>query len=336
MVAHPRSVLDVSEMLDIKTIFNCGVTCHAIAFADQVGLLENLERESTLSISNIIISGYSRELIDILIDILESAGVVVRNGPNHISRGHNFAHCLARKSLFTWLFHASGAMLINAAKWDSNAGGLMPKRDGALIAATMADLGRRNIDNILFNMNEWREYSCVLDVGCGDASRLQRLVSRFNLQGVGIDVSEEALKEARRRIETSPEAKCIQLVAGNAKYMKDDFPLRKEVDVALLALAAHDFLPPPDAIETLKHWPSVLPKLRTLIVCETVKAEATISLTSSEVPSLGYEYLHALMGIQIETDGGWRAIFESAGWNLISVIPINLPANTNIYVCKLK
>jgi SAM-dependent methyltransferase len=53
--------------------------------------------------------------------------------------------------------------------------------------------------------------SCVLDLGCGPAELLRRVVAVTGARGVGIDSSPHALEEAHRRLAGHPEADRIEL-----------------------------------------------------------------------------------------------------------------------------
>ena len=319
--------------MDMKTLFNSGVVCHAIALADEIGIFEDLEERSPLPLGRIKGSPGSRLQIEAVVQLLELAGIVVWDKPDSIKRGPLFTQCLARKSLFTWLFHASSSVLVHASERILNPGTPPRSRNGALIGTTMGDLGRRNIDKALCSVIDWRKYSCVLDVGCGDASRIQAFVRMFPLEAIGVDTSVQALEDAKKRISSSPEAERIHLFLGDANQLRLDNSLRERVDVAMVALLAHDFLPAPNAIETFGSWRQLFPNLRQVVVCETVRLAVPIPISEAEVPSLGYEYLHALMGTEVETDDAWKSIFARAGWKINAVVPLSIPASTNIYIC---
>jgi methionine biosynthesis protein MetW len=47
--------------------------------------------------------------------------------------------------------------------------------------------------------NELRPGSSVLDIGCGDGTNLEYLIRRLDLQGVGIDISHEAVSMAMQK-----------------------------------------------------------------------------------------------------------------------------------------
>lgn len=57
--------------------------------------------------------------------------------------------------------------------------------------------------------------SRVLDLGCGPAELLRRIVARTGARGLGIDRSSFALEEARRRLDGRPEAARVELREGD-------------------------------------------------------------------------------------------------------------------------
>ncbi|MGH0032548.1 MAG: SAM-dependent methyltransferase [Myxococcota bacterium] len=56
----------------------------------------------------------------------------------------------------------------------------------------------------------------VLDVGCGKAEPLLRIVQRHGCRGVGVDLSEGFLREARAKVEAAGLADRIEIVHGDA------------------------------------------------------------------------------------------------------------------------
>jgi SAM-dependent methyltransferase len=265
------------------------------------------------------------------------AGVVQRVADDKYEPGPEFHDCLLRKGFFTWLFGASASVLLAGHELlvDPNEQAI-PSRDGALIGSATADFGRRNVDAVLLDAVEISRYKCALDIGCGDGSRLEALVRRSDdIDGVGLDASQSAIAAARRRDDGTLSGR-LTFVQGDALQMDFDPALRMKVDVALMALMAHDLLPPVRAREVLMQWQSKLPNLQRLVVCETVRLpQSPASAATVEVPSSGYELLHSLMGIEVETDSTWREILESSGLVVSAAHPIDIPGSTLVYVCDV-
>lgn len=319
--------------MNIQAAFNAGVVCHAIATADRLGILDVLEDRRSVIVSNLVDGGLGRNAVNSLLGVLQGAGIVTVTANELVEPGDRFAECASRKALFTWLFHASSAVLVSGPGLIQGTENL-PRRDGALVGSAMADLGRRHVDRALYSAADWGKFKCLLDVGCGDASRLQAICSEFGISGIGLDLSEAAIAAGKERMGNSGGMDDIRLIHGNALTMEFDETQQGRVDVALVSFLAHDLLPEDEAIRTLKLWNNRLPNLRRMVICETVRAEVPKSdLEAREVPEVGYEFLHSLMGVELATDAAWRAIFSAAGWTVGHVARLEIPANTMIYVC---
>jgi cyclopropane fatty-acyl-phospholipid synthase-like methyltransferase len=64
----------------------------------------------------------------------------------------------------------------------------------------------------------------VIDIGCGKAELLVRLVDQYGCFGTGIDINEEFLREATKRVQTSLHPTRIELRQGTAKEMIEATP----------------------------------------------------------------------------------------------------------------
>lgn len=320
--------------MEANVIFNSGVVCHAIAIADRMGILDRLENTPSLRFSDLTSEGkYLPRLKSIIRVLCEAEFLDIKQ--EAIVKGKKFTELLPRKSLFTWLFHASSATFLNTPALIKGEINGLPSRDGALIGTTMSDFGRRCIDQPLLALDVWKSCKCFLDIGCGDATRTSKFSGEFGCPAIGIDASVDAIEKGREILKSAADDIDVELIVADALEMDFDLDLRSRVDVALLALMGHDLLPQENAVKILRSWADKLPNLKTLVVCETVRAEAVEKqLERLDTPSFGYEFLHSLMGINIESDTVWREIFQESGWNLSMVKDIDLPSSTKIYICR--
>lgn len=78
----------------------------------------------------------------------------------------------------------------------------------------------------------------VLDVGCGCGEFLIRLFERFNITGIGIDVSEPHIEEAKRRVRCRTSGASIQFIVADARCYSFE---QRSVDLAVCLGATHAF-----------------------------------------------------------------------------------------------
>ena len=106
-----------------------------------------------------------------------------------------------------------------------------------------------------FDVLPLRPGQSVLDVGCGCGEVLIRLHERFGIHGVGIDVSADHIREARRRAEGRVDRDRIRWTEGDAGTLEIE---RESVDLALCLGATHAFgvgqAAYASALERLRQW----------------------------------------------------------------------------------
>jgi len=107
----------------------------------------------------------------------------------------------------------------------------------------------------VFETLDLRPGQSVLDVGCGSGEVLIRLHERFPIQGVGIDVSEEQIAEARRRAEGRVDGTAIRFLQADARTLEI---APESVDLALCLGSTHAFGLGSgaygSALQRLRHW----------------------------------------------------------------------------------
>lgn len=115
-------------------------------------------------------------------------------------------------------------------------------RKGDLIAKGSYYTGRKNYPWVLEKMRELGVKK-VADLGCGSADVIINLCkSDENLLGVGIDISNDALKEAKARVEENGLEKRINLYQGDL-YNPETFSEEvKDVDGFNSIMVMHEFL----------------------------------------------------------------------------------------------
>ena len=116
------------------------------------------------------------------------------------------------------------------------------ERSGDLIAKGSYYTGRKNYPWIINNMKKLG-IKKVADLGCGSADVLISLCEQDkNLKGIGVDISQKALNEAKTRIENKGLKERISLVQGDL-YKPETFSKQlKDVDAFNAVMVMHEFL----------------------------------------------------------------------------------------------
>jgi SAM-dependent methyltransferase len=88
----------------------------------------------------------------------------------------------------------------------------------------------------------------VIDIGCGKAEMLVRLVDRFACTGTGIDINEEFLREAAQRVQRSRYPKRIEVHQRTGKEVVE---AALQYDLSICMGASHAFGVYRDAVNAL-------------------------------------------------------------------------------------
>ncbi len=321
-----------TEGASVVDIFNMGVVAHAISAAEKLGIFDAL-LSATSSHRLLPFPKEPRNpAFEQVIHALDFAGIVdVRN--DAVAPGKHFEDVLAYRGFFLWLFGACGRTL-------SAAGSTVPRplldryeRDGALVGEASGKFGAIHIDPVLLSLPEVASARSIADLGCGDGSRALGLMKRYGTKVVGIDVSGPALGRAREAAADAGFQGDLSLLEADVRDLRQPDPLYEEVECIILALLGHDLWPFDSCISTLNGWREAFPRASTLIICETVRGTSVDNLG---IPSLGYEFVHGLMGQEIPAAQDWHRAFASSRWELEREERLDIPANTSIFICRAR
>jgi cyclopropane fatty-acyl-phospholipid synthase-like methyltransferase len=175
----------------------------------------------------------------------------------------------------------------------------------------------------------------VLDLGCGDGAFL-RLVCRAmpNARGVGIDLSEDAVRSGLEQVEAAGLRSRISLYHGDVFQLCGFRRQLEGVDAATIFFVLHEFCDTDHhqrAREFLSRFRHVLPGVRLLIV-EPIRPTAE-QMRQRPGPGIEYFLLHDLSNQHPVDRPGWRRIFQDTGFDLIEEDYIGL-ARTAIFTIR--
>jgi len=320
---------ETSWRIDFTEVFNYGVLCHALATADNLGLFDKMSDKGVLSEDDLGEGLFVKEIASLLL-----AAAIFKMGIDNASyvAGPAFGEAMSLKGFFTWLFLGSGHVLVEATTGLDEAS----PRMGDVIGKATADFGRNFIDELLLEVVRQRSATKLLDIGCGDGSRLVKFATELGVSAVGVDLSPKAIDVALAREVRTSDSSEFTWICSDVLSLKSRDPRLEGVDVALMSLMAHDLWPESNFHSFLDKLPHIAPSIRTLIITETVRSTADPAAFLKEgIPTVGYEYLHSAMDQYIPTELQWLSTIDSApGWVLAEAKRIEIPSNTVVMVLE--
>lgn len=231
-----------------QSIRNGYIRSHLIFAMHEVGVFETLKNKSDLTSDEIAkLNNLNPILLKGVLNFLYHADKIIIKKDNKFSLTTFGKENLFTDALLTMSFGAVGAYsciltelvpsLRNEKKY-----GVDYIRSGDLIAKGSYYTGRKNYPWVIENMKKLG-IKKVADLGCGSADVLISLCEEDkNLMGVGVDISNDALKEAKKRINKKGFDKRISLVQGDL-YKPETFSKElSDVDGFNAIMVMHEFL----------------------------------------------------------------------------------------------
>ena len=231
-----------------QSIRNGYIRSHLIFAMHETGVFETIKKEKNLSCEDIATkNNLNPFLLKGVLNFLYHSDKILLKKDGKFSFTKFGLENLFTDALLTMSFGAVGAYsciltelvpsLRNEKKY-----GVDYIRPGDLIAKGSYYTGRKNYPWVVENMKKLG-IKKVADLGCGSADVLISLCEQDkNLSGVGVDLSKDALEEAKVRILDKGLEKRISLVQGDL-YKPETFSRKlKDVDGFNAIMVMHEFL----------------------------------------------------------------------------------------------
>jgi SAM-dependent methyltransferase len=331
---QPNGAAPSGELAFAAQLFNSSIVAFALVAASETGLLDELHGNGAIEIRSYATERDLHEpSVRAILDALACAGIVEITGGGHrATPGAPFPLLYETKGFFVWLLGGCGELLRSAGTIARNPARVGPfvHRDARVIGRSTADFGARFIDPRFDAAFGARRVRCIADFGCGSGDRLVRMVlARPDARGVGVDISEDAVELARERVAQDGLDDRVKIVRGDVRQLEQR-PEFEEVDFATCFLMGHDFWPREPCVAVLRRLRTTFPKLDALVLCDTYRSGL---VPSADVPllTLGFEYVHALMGKYVPTLAEWREAFSESGWKVRGEVDIPMPPHTKIF-----
>lgn len=173
-----------------------------------------------------------------------------------------------------------------------------------------------------------REFTRVMDLGCGSGRMLCRIVgSRDGVTGVGVDANEEICAVARATVAAEHLADRVTVVQGDAgQVSRIPSDVSTGVDLVTIMFVLHELLRQRgrDGVVTcLKDIASVLGPQGTLLAVEVESAGEPVARDDLLfIPE--YEFTHVLTRQRLATKAEWRALAHESGFELERIEPLRM------------
>ena len=306
-------------------LFSSYVVTTALSAAHELGLLDLLNAERVIDISDAAGAQLDPGVVRGLLVPLGWAGVVEVDGDKAVA-GPRFDDVYAARGYYYWLVRGCGELFATApdvAYRDRRVGEFF-HRDMRAVAIGSRLIGDTEVEPLFDELLAGLGLATMADLGCGSGQRLLRVADRNpNVRGIGVDIANGAVTLARSSIAEAGMDERIRVVQADVLNLPED-PGFADVDVVTCVFMGHDFWPLERCVEGLAGLRRAFPNAQRLLLCDVVRTPGAPG-PDTTIFTLGFELIHALMGVYIPSREEWLTAFRAAGWDLVAEHPVTAP-----------
>ncbi|MBC3840154.1 methyltransferase domain-containing protein [Streptacidiphilus sp. 4-A2] len=297
------------------------IMCSVLASLDDAGTLELLA-ERGITIDEV---GGNHQLARDTVLYLADRGVVAPDGDRY-QLTHYGKELLRDKGYIYWIAGGFGEPFWRFKELVAGTHhyGHDIVRDGRIVAISSADLGLEDIKPYVHSLLSEIDYTRAADLGCGNARNLIGICGIKGAEGVGVDISPEAVAEARQEVAKAGLEGKIQIYEADASDASA-LPRLEEVDLLVGFFFMHEVLGQGlDAfIEFLRGVAARLPIGAHVLAAEVLPPERDRAYPEAFTPE--FTLIHALMGQGLLSEEGWCDAFRKGGFEIKKTIRPNIP-----------
>lgn len=177
-------------------------------------------------------------------------------------------------------------------------------------------------------MTDGARFGKVLDLGCGSAHLLARLLQRFPaVRGVGIDWEQEAVDDARRALTEAGLDDRATVLRGDASQVGAlPAEVLDGVDLVIAMFVMHEIYRQrsgPGVIECLRNIAGVLGPSGRLLMVEVSRIEPTRPRPGLRfIPE--YQLIHEFSNQRLASQDDWRGMLAEAGMTVLRTEPAGM------------
>jgi SAM-dependent methyltransferase len=199
-------------------------------------------------------------------------------------------------------------------------------RDGRWVADGSALLGREDVVPAALELLEGVEFERVLDLGCGNARFLAKMLEQSGERtGIGVDVSAAACEQARELVHAAGLDGRVEIVQGDAIQLEEVELDRIQLVTVLFMLHEVSSVSRASAVEFLARLSSRLPHGAHILVAEVEPALG--SSLSERLFTPEFTLMHAMMRQSLLTEDSWREVFAEGGFDVEQVVRPPMPGS---------
>ncbi|MGH3390318.1 MAG: class I SAM-dependent methyltransferase [Actinomadura sp.] len=297
------------------------ILCSVLASLDDAGVLKTLE-EKGVRIEDV---GGNHQLARDTIYYLVDRGVVAPDVDVYRLTPYG-TELLRDRGYILWIaggfgepFWRFGELVAGTHKYGTDI-----SRDGRIVARSSADLGLEDLKPYVHSVLKEIEFTKAADLGCGNAKNLIGITGLKNAQGLGVDISPEAIAEARREVANAGLAEKITVIEADASDANAITGL-ETVDLVVGFFFMHEVLGKglDYFIQYLRGLAARLPIGAHVLAAEVLPPERDRAHPEAFTPE--FTLIHAMMGQGLLSEEGWSDAFRQGGFEIKKTVRPNIP-----------
>jgi SAM-dependent methyltransferase len=306
-------------------LFSSYVVTAAVSAAYELGLFELLKEHGGCAIDTAAGDDLDPSVVRRLLTTLAWADIVEIEDDRAVV-GPRFADVYAARGYYYWLVRGCGELFSIAPEvaFRSRRAGDFYHRDMRAVAIGSRLIGDSEVEPLFDAILDRLDFGTVADLGCGSGQRLLRIADRNpDVQGVGVDIAHGSVDLAQKSVADAGLTGRIRIVQGDALALPSD-PVFADVDIVTCVFMGHDFWPFDRCVRGLANLHRAFPNIKRLLLCDVVRTPGTPG-PDTTIFTLGFELVHALMGVYIPSREEWLGAFRAAGWELLTEHHVTAP-----------
>ena len=303
---------------DALDFISSGVACYALTLLDSLKLIDKIQEKGVLTSNDL--GKYNKRVVQGALNQLFRSKIL-ENHNNRWKFSDKGNQILRYRGMMQLIYGGYSSVLASqekkALKKDCS-----HEINYSAIASGSDYFGNDFVDNIMLHELDLLAFEgAICDLGCGDGTRLIKICDYLDIDGMGIELSEEGVALAKALTKKHDR---IQIAQGDATKIRKVY---KDIEVLTQFFVLHDFSPASKVEQIMNSYLKSFPNLKYFIYCDTVATEID---TTNEHP--GFDYIHNLLGIEPMSYSEVIKMFKKSDFSIRKEVPIpNLP-NTYAWI----